>query len=427
MSTLHSAPLVLPVTGAPLADGAVLVTDGRIEAVGPRADLAARHPAAQQRHWAGILTPGLVNAHAHLQYTDFEELNTGEPFAVWIGRLVAKRATFTSELWRASTRRGLALMLESGTTAVADVVTDYEVLEPSAESGLAGISYLECVFEDDASWADGGRDRLLTGLDGAPAGRAVGVSPHTPFTLGTAVFADCVAIGRERGLRTHTHVAESPAETEYVASGTGPFEKSMTAVGKTMELIRDGGCGLTPTAYLDRLGVLGPDVHAAHCVHCGPEDREALRRAGVYAALCTRSNRILEAGEAPIADYLREDAPFAVGTDSLASTPSLDMLAETAALRALARRQGYAEADLDRRLFAAATIGGAAAMGLSDIGRLEPGARADLAVFALPGLDDLTADESLYRTLLDAAEAGDHRCIAVVLGGEIRFEAAAES
>lgn len=426
MPTLHSAPIVVPVTGDPIADGAVLVDGDRIAEVGPRADLAGRHPAAEEHAWSGVLTPGLVNAHAHTQYSDFEELNSlGEPFAVWIAKMAAKRSTFTPQMWQRSSRRGFGLMLAAGTTAVADIVTDPEVFEPSAQSGLAGISYLEAVFLDARGWAGGGRDRFVAALDAAPAGRTVGVSPHTPYTLATAVFADCVAIARDRGLRIHTHVAESAAEVEYVATGTGPFRAFMADAGMAMELIRDGGCGLSPTGYLDKIGALGPDVHAAHCVHCDGADRETLRARGVSAALCVRSNRILQAGEPPVAVYLQEGSPFGIGTDSLASSPSLDLLEEAAALRDLARDQGYRHGDLDRRIFEAATLGGAAAMGLADLGRIEPGARADLAVFEVPGLDPrgpVDAD-SVASALLDAAANRAHRCAATVLGGAIAYRA----
>src|SRR6202035_1721196 len=115
-----------------------------------------------------------------------------------------------------------------------------------------------------------------------------------------------------------------------------------------------------------KFGVFGPDMHAAHCVHCDPADRDVLRERGVYAALCARSNKILQSGQPPVADYLRENSPFGIGTDSLASTPSLDLLEEAAALRALAQSQGYDAADLDQRIFEAATLGGAAEIGLTD-------------------------------------------------------------
>ena len=420
MQTLHSAPIVLPVSAEPIGDGAVLVDGDRVAAVGQRAELLAAYPGVRERAWSGVLTPGLVNAHAHLQYTDFEELNAlNEPFHVWIGKLVAKRSSFTDAMWSESTRRGLHMMLRSGITSVADIVTDPAgVLPPTARSGIGGVSYIEVVFEDARSWSESGRTRLLESLGSGPAGRALGVSPHTPYTVASAVFADCVAIARDKGLRLHPHVAESPAESEYVLTGSGPFAETMTRVGKSMELIRDGGSGLSPVQFLDKLGVFGSDMHAAHCVHCDPADRDVLRSRGVYAALCARSNKILQSGQPPVADYLRENSPFGIGTDSLASTPSLDLLEEAAALRALAASQGYDAGGLDRRIFEAATLGGAGAMGLGDVGRLEPGSRADIAVFAVPGFES-AAPEAAYGALLDAAGAGQHKCLGTILGGTI--------
>jgi cytosine/adenosine deaminase-related metal-dependent hydrolase len=175
------------------------------------------------------------------------------------------------------------------------------------------------------------------------------------------------------------------------------------------ELI-DKGTGVTPTQHLADLGGLADDVHVAHGVHVDAADRRLLRDAGTYVALCVRSNAILKAGEPPVADYLREGNPVAIGTDSLASSPSLDLLEEAAATRAVARRQGYDDADLDRRLVEALTLGGAGAMGLTEAGRLEPGVRADLAVFDVP------PDGAPYTALLDH---GAGRCSATVLAGRL--------
>jgi cytosine/adenosine deaminase-related metal-dependent hydrolase len=172
MQTLHSAPIVLPVSAEPIGDGAVLVDGERVLAVGPRTALLAEYPGVRERAWSGVLTAGLVNAHAHLQYTDFEELNSlDQPFHVWIGRMVEKRATFTDAMWGESTRRGLHLMLRSGITSVADIVTDpVGVLPPTARSGIGGVSYIEIVFEDARSWSESGRARLLERLGTGSAG-----------------------------------------------------------------------------------------------------------------------------------------------------------------------------------------------------------------------------------------------------------------
>jgi cytosine/adenosine deaminase-related metal-dependent hydrolase len=132
-------------------------------------------------------------------------------------------------------------------------------------------------------------------------------------------------------------------------------------------------------------------------------------------ALCPRSNERLEAGEAPIAAYRAEGNPVAIGTDSRASAPSLDLLADVAAARRIALRQGSPEDGLDRWLVEAATLGGARAMGLEDQGSLIPGNRADLAIFAVDGGRDP------YSAL---ATEGEGACIGTVLSGRVVREKA---
>jgi cytosine/adenosine deaminase-related metal-dependent hydrolase len=175
------------------------------------------------------------------------------------------------------------------------------------------------------------------------------------------------------------------------------------------ELI-DAGAGVTPTRHLADLGGLGPDVHVAHGVHVDAADRALLREHGTAVALCVLSNDILKAGTPPVADYLREGNLFGIGSDSLASSPSLDLLEHAAATRGVAREQGYRDEDLDRRLVDACTTGGAAAMGLTQAGRIEEGVRADLAVFDVPSTGDP------YSALIDH---GPGRCTATVLGGRL--------
>jgi cytosine/adenosine deaminase-related metal-dependent hydrolase len=407
--TIHVAPVVLPIAAEPIRDGAVAVEGERIVAVGPRAAVQEAHPGARTREWRGILTPGLVNAHAHLEYSDFADLATsGLPFPDWIRVLTERRSDFTPAMWRESTRRGIHAMLSSGTTAAADIATGADALGPTARSGLAGITYIEVVGADDEGWERSARAKLEGELDGAPSGRRTGVSPHTLYTLSLGAFSGATEVARKRGLRLHPHLAETSEEAEFILAGTGRFADVAQRFGWEMELIRDGGSGGSPAKQLAALGALGSDVHVAHGVHCDKADRSLLREHGTYVALCPRSNKILGAGDAPIADYLGEGSPIALGTDSLASSPSLDLLDEARAARALAHSQGYDADDLDRRLVEAATQGGARAMGLEDVGVLTEGARADLAVFDAP------EDQDPYQALI-----AHGRCIGTVLAGTI--------
>src|SRR5699024_12160940 len=125
------------------------------------------------------------------------------------------------------------------------------------------------------------------------------------------------------------------------------------------------GVCVSPTWFLDHLGVLAPDSHIAHGIYITGRDRSRLRAHGTSAALCPRSNEVIGLDAPPVAAYLREGNLICVGTDSLSSSPSLDPLADVARLYEIAREQGYRKADLHQRLFHAVTLGGAHAIGLS--------------------------------------------------------------
>ncbi|HVQ92153.1 MAG TPA: amidohydrolase family protein [Mycobacteriales bacterium] len=410
---MHVAPVVLPVSGPPIRDGAVVVDGDRIAWVGHRPEwtepVGSGGP-AEVVEWPGVLAPGLVNAHCHLQYTAYaDKCQPGVDFLDWIAGFPARNATMTEADWRQSTVDGVAALLATGTTAVADIAAHAVVVDVLAEAGLAGISYVETVGVDDARWPDR-RARLLSIVD-RESPRAVGISPHTLYTLGTAVVRDCVALARDRGLRLHPHAAESAYEVEYVATGTGPFAEANRRWGLAMELIASGGAARTPIAELAALGTLGPDSHVAHGVHADAADRATLRGTGTAVTLCPRSNVTLGVGAAPVAAYRAEGNPVAVGTDGLTSAPSLDLLADLAALRTLALRQGSPAEGLDQWLVEAATLGGAGAMGLTDVGVLRPGARADLAAFDVP----VGPGDDPYRALVHGAGS----CAGTVLGGRI--------
>jgi len=334
-----------------------------------------------ERRWDGLLAPGLVNAHTHLNYTCCEHFfGNGKPFPEWIQDFPPVIAAMTPQGWAESARDGVDRMLAAGTTAAADVVTGAGALGAQRERGLAGVSYLEAVFLDATTWEQA-RPGYVADLEAVPAS-GTGVSPHTVYTLSTGVLRDLGEMARERGLRLHPHAAETVDEQEFVATGTGALAEWLTAAGLRAELL-EGGSGRTPVAELDALGLLGRDCHVAHGIHVTAADRALLRERGTPVALCPRSNARLESGAAPVAAYRAEGSVVGVGTDSLASSPDLDLLGELAALRALALAQGSPEEGLDRWLVEAATLGGAAALGRDDLGRLEAGARADLAVFAV--------------------------------------------
>ncbi|HEY3511928.1 MAG TPA: amidohydrolase family protein [Kribbella sp.] len=387
MADLHSADWLVPVVGDPIPNGALLEADGVITAVGRRADLRKLDHDHEQ-HWDGVIIPGLVNAHTHLQYSHMAAVGSRRyaDFPEWVTHFQAAFAEPGHD-WYAAALEGARQAIATGTTAIADVVTNPEALPVLRNIGVKGIAYWEFLSWANARSPESARthaEKMIKEHQDLP----IGLSPHAPHTLDEDVLVELTDIGHEFGLRRHVHVAESLSEVEFIGSGSGPHDQALRQWGiDDFALQRRQGSGLRPVDYLDRLVRLGPDCHIAHGIYTDADDRAVLRRRRTVVALCPRSNATISLDEAPVADYLREGNLVAVGTDSLASTPSLDLLADLAELAAIAARQGYRESDLDNRLLEAATLGGSKAMGLDQtanpVGALASGWSADFAVVAV--------------------------------------------
>ncbi len=420
---VFSASLVLPVTAPPIADGAVAVRDGRVVHVGERRwvldTLEERGQDFSEVHDDGVLLPGLVDAHTHLQYTGMAEVGQRRyhGFEDWASAFDALYAA--GHDWKADAVAGAARLLAAGVTAVADVVTDLEAVGVLSEVGMHGIAYWEVMSWQDAPWRRYGRAQVEAELDRIPPSPGAGLAPHAPYSLDTVPLHEIPDIVRERGLRLHIHLGESQFEGERVPADGGERHENWRFAGvQSFRALRELGFGTSATEFVDRLGVLGPDCHIAHGVYMTQRDRRLLRLRGTSVALCPRSNEVIGLEPPPVADYLREGNAIAVGTDSLSSSPSLDLMADVAALCRLARAQGYGGEDLHERLLAAATLGGARALGLDvgprRLGQLGVGAAADLAFF------DISAG-SPAEAIAELVEAGAGRCVATYLDGRHRW------
>ena len=285
-------------------------------------------------------------------------------------------------------------------------------------TGMHGIAYWEVMNWETKAWNDYGRDQVIAELDRIPAVPGAGLAPHAPHSLDTVPLLDMPDIVRQRGKRLHIHLGEAAFEGERIPTDDGETHQAWHFAGvQSFRALRDLGFGASATDFVDRLGVLGPDCHIAHGVYMTARDRALLRARGTAVALCPRSNAVIGLDAPPVAAYLWEGSAIAVGTDSLSSSPSLDLMEDVTALYAIAREQGYTTNDLHARLLAAATLGGAHALGLDTgagrVGHLAVGATADLAFF------DVAADR-VDDTLAELVEAGAGRVVATVIAGELR-------
>lgn len=418
---IYGADWVVPVASPAVRDAVVVIEGNRIAWIGPEALLPAQYRATHIDWTDGVITPGLVNAHTHLQYSGFDSLGRGQysGFEDWS---VAFEALYDREPWEwgRAAAQGARLGLATGTTVFSEIITSDEARGAIAAAQATGIEYLEVIAETTRSWNNGGRDELLRWL-GDTVSIETGISPHAPYNLDPAVVCDLVEIAKTRGMRLHTHLGESALEEAFYLTGDPAILFIYGDLRDEYHLVQQKGAGLKTAAYADSVGLLGECTHIAHGVYFDRCQRDLLRQRGTRVALCPRSNAVIGLAEAPVAAYLTEGHDIAVGTDSLASAPSLDLMADVKALARIARDQGYGERDLWRRLMQAATSGGARALGMAKrgYGTLSAGGPADLALFAIA----VTGDE-VERALVDQ---GEGRCVLTVAQGRVVHDSRAKA
>lgn len=367
---------VLPIAGQPLRDGRVAVEDGRIAWVGGSRERGA--PTGPVRDLGpGVLLPGLVNAHCHLELSHLAGILPREGgFVPWVEQLVESRGRFSDAEVRKATGQAIASLERGGTAAVGDVSNALEHVGALAASRLDAVVFMELLAWDPAkaeasfSWADE-RARAVAAL--LRPGLEVRLATHAPHTVSPTLLQLLV----ERGGPAAIHLAESPEESRFLLDGSGAWPDFLTRRGLG-HVVFDPPA-VSPVRYLEEQGALHPRLVAAHAVQLDAADRELLARRGVHVVLCPRSNRNLGVGCAQVPALLAAGVRLALGSDSLASVDTLDVLDDAVLLH----RQfpGLDPATIVRM----ATSGGAAALGLDGLGALAPGKRAVLAFASAPG------------------------------------------
>lgn len=398
---LVSAPWVLPVCSPPIRDGAVLVEGARIARVGTIAELAAAHPTARRRHFDGCtILPGLVNAHTHLAMTSLQGVAGPGDFATWISRIPAAWGALSPPEIRESIARGMRMSLAAGVTVVGDISYGPDSPDIGSQTGIGGV-FFEEVLGIPAKDLPARLYEMRFPARHADARIRHGLTPHAPYTAGPGLIAAAHSAAASAGTPFAIHVAESAAETELLASGTGPLAAVAARVAVGFE-----APGTSAVRYLDALGVLDGAL-AIHCVKVDADDAALLAAKTRGVAVCPRSNAYLGNGAPPVELLLAYGVTLGLGTDSLASNADLDLFEEA---RALARIAPTLTAE---KIVAIMTLGGAKALGVEgDFGTLERGKQADLAIFEVLGDDP-------HAALL--AEASTHTLSAVLAAGEWRI------
>ena len=298
------------------------------------------------------------------------------------------------------------MCLESGTTAVGEIVTNPALAEIYCSSQLTGRLYFELLGHDQERFRAMLQKALEAAQSVADGKFGAGLSPHAPYTIGDSIYPLIVDAAHSAGLPLAIHCSESASETDFIFGSSGPLADDFYPfVGWERYLGAPRRC--SSTELLDRAGLLLANTLAIHCVHVTRADAEILRQRGVRVVLCPRSNERLDVGRAPVTLLKKLGIPLALGTDSLASNDSLSLWDELHfALNA------FPEVLTPVDVFYMATIGGAAALGIAAThGSLESGKRADFQVVG--GVDGLTAAGNPLERVLFSGTVQD-----VYVGGQ---------
>jgi cytosine/adenosine deaminase-related metal-dependent hydrolase len=376
--------------GTEHATGHVIVQDGVIESVGA-GPAPATDPVDRLVDGRGcLLTPGLVNTHHHLYQWATRGLAQQSDLFDWLTTLYPIWAGIDEEITHAAATAGLARLAKTGCTTVGD----HHYVFPRGAGDLLGAVVnaaarvgvrLHAVRGSmDRGRSDGGLppDSIVESIDDALSGTQnaidryhdqspgamvrVAVGPCSPFSVSAELMTGAAELARSTGVRLHTHLAETLDEEQ--------------------QCLAENGC--TPAEYAEKLGWLGADVWLAHGIHLSDE---AVRRLGATrtgVAHCPTSNSRLGAGIARVRDLLDAGSPVGLGADGAASNEDGGLGVELRQAAYLARQRNGPKTLTARETLYLGTMGGARCLGREhELGSIEPGKQADLALWRLDGFE----------------------------------------
>ncbi|MEV4239408.1 8-oxoguanine deaminase [Nocardia sp. NPDC049737] len=376
--------------------GYVTVQGNRITAVGAgdAPDLGADTHRIDGR--GCLLTPGLVNTHHHLYQWVTRGLAADNTLFEWLTTLYPIWAGIDEDAVRVAATGALAALARTGCTTS----TDHHYVFPReggdllgaeiAAAAEVGLRFHPTRGSMDLGQSSGGLppDEVVETLDAILTASAdavarwhdpsfdsmlrIALAPCSPFSVTTELLRESAVLARDLGVRLHTHLAETIDEAQFCADKFG----------------------CTPAQYMERLGWLGSDVWYAHGIHLDDAAIDTMAKTGTGVAHCPTSNARIGAGTARTADLVAAGVPVGLGVDGAASNESSSMIEEPRNALLYARAKGGPRAISTRKALELATIGGARVLGReAEIGSIEPGKLADLALWRLDtpahaGIDD---------------------------------------
>lgn len=388
-------------------DGAVAIRGNSIVAVGPTAEVESRYQSAHTIDAHGdIVMPGLINGHAHAAMSLFRGLADDLSLNDWLQKYIfpAEARNVTPDFVEWGTRLGILEMLRGGITTYADMYyfEDHvaQVTKAAGMRGVLGETFIDFPAPDNKSVPQmiTYTEKYIQHWQGDPL-ITPAVAPHSIYTCSAKTLEAAATLARKYHVPILIHLSEAPFEGDQSRAKYG----------------------LSPTAYLESIGFLGPDVTAAHCVWVNAGDMELLASHDVGCVHNPSSNMKLASGASPVVSLIAANVRVGLGTDGAASNNDLDMFEEmdlAAKLQKLVRMDPRALPA--EQVVAMATINGARALHMEkEIGSLEAGKKADVILIRTDA-PHATPMYNVYSQLVYALKASD--VDSVMIGGRVVME-----
>src|SRR5215467_4701429 len=353
-------------------DGAVAVAGDTIAAVGPREEIAAKYDARQTFDARGkLVLPGFVNGHTHVPMTLLRGLHDDVTLNDWLYKYIfpAEAKNVNEDFVRWGTRLALAEQIRSGVTTFADMYYfEDAVAEETKKAGMRGVlgeTFIDFPAPDNKTNAAmlAYTEKFLQKWQGDPLIHAA-AAPHSIYTCSQKTLQDAAALARKYHAPILIHLSEMKKENDDSLKNNG----------------------MSPTQYLDKIGVLGPDIVGAHCIFVDEADRKKLAERGVGCVHNPSSNMMLASGVSPVPELRSAGIAVGLGTDGPAGSNNdldlmeeIDLAAKLAKITKMDPRALNAQAVVEM-----ATIDGAKALHMEkEIGSIEKGKKADLILISL--------------------------------------------
>jgi cytosine/adenosine deaminase-related metal-dependent hydrolase len=378
----HVSKWVLPVSGAPIPDGAVVVAGGRIAAVGPAAEVLTGFTGLVCDHGDGAILPGLVNCHVHLEFSALAgKVPPQARWEDWLEATLTAQGALSAAGVEAGIGRGIEALRQAGTALVGEI-TNTGASWPYLETGpLAYHLFYECLGFDLVEAFHLPEKFPWFGRSEVAGAAWVSAAAHAPYSVSAALFQAVAAWNRSRSRLQTVHLAESQGEIDFLTRGNGFFEGLLKRRGRWVPDFQPPGADAA--AYLEGLGFLGPRTLAVHGAQLSPADCGRLAETKTWLVLCPRANRYTGAGVPPVPELLKARANLALGTDSLAGNWDLNLFGE---MLWLYKNFPACPGDLWLRL---GTLNGARALDRErEFGSLTPGKQAALGFIPLKSGQD---------------------------------------